>query len=165
MTLHFESESRAVLPFDSEALGKEIFSAFLDYVNCPYEAEVSLLLTTDDEIQRVNLKTRGIDKSTDVLSFPMNEFSVAGDFSFLEAEPCAFHPESGELILGDILISTEHIKNQAEEYGHSQKREFSFLMVHSLFHLIGYDHMEPEDAAVMEEKQKSFLHSLGIERT
>lgn len=165
MTLHFESESQTSFSFDCEALGKEIFSAFLDYVNCPYEAEVSLLLTTDEEIQKVNRETRNMDKSTDVLSFPMNEFPIAGDFSFLESEPYAFHPESGELILGDILISTEHIKNQAAEYGHSERREFSFLMVHSLFHLIGYDHIAPEDAVIMEEKQKSFLHALGIERT
>ncbi len=165
MTLYFENESKDAFPFDCEALGNQIFSAFMDYVNCPYEAEVSLLLTTSQTICEINLEKRNINRPTDVLSFPMNDFPIAGDFAFLEDEPWAFHPESGELLLGDIIISAAHIKSQAAEYGHSEKREFAFLMVHSLLHLIGYDHVLQEEAAIMEEIQKNFLDFLGIKRT
>ena len=75
-----------------------------------------------------------------------------------------FHPETGELLLGDIVISAEKVLEQAAEYGHSVKREYAFLIAHSMLHLSGYDHMEPEEAAVMEQKQREILETLGITR-
>lgn len=166
MTIYFENESETDFSpeFNPETLSSDILNAFLDYVKCPYEAEVSLMLVTEAKIQEINLEMREIDSPTDVLSFPMNEFPCAGDFSHLESMPDAFHPESGELLLGDIVISAEHIKKQAEAYGHSRKREFAFLMVHSLLHLIGYDHMEETERDRMEEIQRKFLSYIGIER-
>lgn len=166
MTIYFENESETKFSpdFSPETLSREILDAFLDYVKCPYEAEISLLLVSEKKIQEINEEMRKINNATDVLSFPMNEFPCAGEFSHLETLPGAFHPETGELLLGDIVISAEHIKKQAEAYGHSQKREFAFLMTHSLFHLIGYDHMEEAERNHMEELQRKFLSFIGIER-
>lgn len=166
MTIYFENESGVDFSpeFNPENICSEVFEAFLDYSDCPYEAEISLILVTDKKIWEINREIRNMDKATDVLSFPMNEFPLAGDFSHLENMPDAFHPETGELLLGDIIISTEHVEKQAEEYGHSRKREFAFLLVHSLLHLIGYDHMEEKDRNIMEEKQREFLSFIGIER-
>jgi probable rRNA maturation factor len=81
-----------------------------------------------------------------------------------EDEADYFDPDSGELVLGDIIISADRAEEQAREYGHSLLREYAFLMAHSLFHLCGYDHMMPEEAAVMEEKQEAVLTKLGITR-
>lgn len=75
-----------------------------------------------------------------------------------------FGPDTGELVLGDIMISVDKVREQAESYGHSTKREFAFLVAHSMLHLCGYDHMEPEEAEVMEQKQEELLTGLGITR-
>lgn len=164
MTFHFENESPDTFSFSCQELGSEIFEYTMDFTHCPYEADVSLLLTTDEEIHRINKEQRNIDKATDVLSFPMNQFETPGDFDWLEEAEDAFEPDTGELLLGDIVISTEHVKAQAAEYEHSEKREFAFLIVHSLLHLIGYDHMTEEDAKVMEALQKEILEKFGISR-
>ena len=113
----------------------------------------------------MNLEQRGIDRPTDVLSFPMIEYDAPGDFSVIDEETGdAFNPETGELMLGDIVISKEKVLSQAEEYGHSPKREYAFLIAHSMLHLSGYDHMEEDEAKVMEAKQEQVLASLGITR-
>lgn len=166
MTLFYENECcEDFCPdFDANELANQILNEFLDFVDCPYESEVSLMIVDDETIRAINKDMRNMDKSTDVLSFPMNDYPEPGDFSEIEETPDAFHPESGELLLGDIVISYEHLKNQAVEYGHSMKREFAFLMVHSLLHLIGYDHMEEEERILMEKKQKEFLNNIGITR-
>lgn len=164
MTLYFEDEGEITLPIPCEQIAKEVTEAVLDYVGCPYEAEVNLLLTTDEEIHRMNREFRGIDRPTDVLSFPMIDYDEPGEFDFLEDQDDCFHPETGELVLGDIVISKEKVISQAEEYGHSIKREFAFLIVHSMLHLTGYDHIEEEDRIVMEAKQKEVLALLQISR-
>lgn len=82
----------------------------------------------------------------------------------MEEDDSAFDPESGELVLGDIVISKERVIAQAEEYGHSIRREYAFLIAHSMLHLMGYDHMEEEERAVMEQKQRDILEQLGITR-
>ena len=107
---------------------------------------------------------RQIDRATDVLSFPMADYETPGDFSHLDEDAGLFHPDTGELMLGDIVISVDKVFEQAEEYGHSTEREFSFLFAHSMLHLLGYDHMEPDEAAVMEAKQAKALEDLGITR-
>lgn len=164
MTFHFENESPDTFSFPCEELGAKILDFVMDYMDCPYEADVSLLLTTDSEIHQINREQRNIDKPTDVLSFPMNDFCTAGDFDWLEEADDSFEPDTGELLLGDIVISTDHIKAQAKEFGHSEKREFAFLVVHSLLHLIGYDHMTEDDAKIMEDLQRDILDQLGITR-
>ena len=164
MTLNYETEYDGTFPFDPKDKAERVLEFTMDYLGCPYEADVNLLLTDDDAIHEINKEQRGIDRATDVLSFPMEDYPTPGDFTFLEEVSDCFHPESGELLLGDIVISGDRVVEQAENYGHSTLREFAFLMVHSLLHLMGYDHMEPEDAKIMEKKQAEILDSLGIKR-
>lgn len=164
MTLYLEEEGSLTLPLDCEALAKIVINAALDYEECPYEAEVNLLLTMNSEIRQMNFNFREIDRATDVLSFPMVSYETPGVFDFLEANDSYFHPESGELILGDIVISKEKVLEQAKEYGHSPEREFAFLIAHSMLHLLGYDHIAEEERHVMETKQKEILAQLGISR-
>lgn len=165
MTINLEKECGTEFPFDCEQTARKVTEAFLDYVNCPYEAEVSVLLTTDEEIRAINREQRKIDRATDVLSFPMTQYPLPGDFAFLEREQTdCFHPDSGELMLGDIVISADHLAAQSAQYGHSLLREYAFLITHSLFHLIGYDHETEAEAAVMEQKQDDVLNRIGILR-
>ena len=164
MALFFEEEGSLRLPLPCEELAREVVDAALDYVGCPYEAQVNLLLTTDEQIHEMNRQFRGIDRPTDVLSFPMVEYEAPGEFGFLEDEEDCFDPESGELVLGDIVISKERVLEQAAAYGHSPKREFAFLIAHSVLHLTGYDHIGEEERLVMEQKQREILEQLGILR-
>ena len=118
---------------------------------------ITITLTTPSKIRKINNEYRQIDRATDVLSFPMFEKSELdkkienNDFLY-------------EDILGDIIISVEKVQEQAKAYGHSEKREFAFLIVHSMLHLFGYDHMTPEDAAIMEPKQREILEAMNISR-
>lgn len=164
MTLHYESEYEKELPFDVKELAEKLLAFTMDDLECPYEAEVNLLLTDDAGIHEINREQRNIDRPTDVLSFPMTDYDRPGDFSILEKAADCFHPETGELMLGDIVISGDRVFAQAESYGHSPLREFAFLMVHSLLHLTGFDHMESEDAVVMERRQADILQKMGIHR-
>lgn len=164
MTLNFESEYEKAFPFDPKETAGRLLLFTMDYLGCPYEAEANLLLTDDRGIHEINREQRGIDHPTDVLSFPMTEYENPGMFDFLEEADDCFHPETGELMLGDIVISGDKVFEQAENYGHSALREFAFLVVHSLLHLTGFDHMQESEAAVMEKKQADILNSLGINR-
>ena len=164
MSIFIEEEGGTPLPFNAEEIAGNVIEAALEYENCPYEAEISVLLTTDEEIRKLNRSARGLDRPTDVLSFPMLEYDRPGDFSHAEEDESCFNPDTGELILGDIMISVPKLKEQAEAYGHSQLREYAFLIAHSLLHLMGYDHMEPEEAALMESRQREILEDLGITR-
>ena len=122
-------------------------------------------MTDNEGIHIINKEYRDIDRATDVLSFPMLSYETPGDFSFLMDEnDDDFNPDTGEAILGDIIISVDKVREQAEEYGHSELREFAFLITHSMLHLFGYDHMEPEEAKVMEDKQRQILDELSITR-
>ena len=165
MTILFEDESGADLQEDLQQLAALVAQEALEEVNCPYEAQISLMITDDEAIHDMNLRFRGIDAPTDVLSFPMLSFPSEGDFSFLEtAGADCFDPESGELLLGDIVISSDRVLAQAEEYGHSTRREFAFLVAHSVLHLCGYDHITGEQARIMEQLQEDILQNLGIGR-
>lgn len=164
MTVLFEEEGELTLPLECEELAQRVIEAAADYVECPYEAEVNLLLTMNEEIQEMNKNFREIDRATDVLSFPMVDYEEPGEFDFLEEAMEYFNPETGELMLGDIVISKEKVIAQAEEYGHSIEREYAFLIAHSMLHLFGYDHMEEEERQVMEAKQRDILEQLQILR-
>ena len=122
------------------------------------------MITDNEEIKRVNAEFRSINAPTDVLSFPMIPFETPADYSVVEDQDEYFDLDTDELLLGDVMISVDRVFSQAEEYGHSTEREFSFLFAHSMLHLLGYDHMEPEEAAVMEAKQAQALKALGINR-
>lgn len=164
MTLYFEEEGELTLPLACREIAEKVIETALDMTECPYEAEVSLLLTMDAQIQEMNMQFRGIERTTDVLSFPMVEYPAPGEFGFLEENEEYFNPESGELSLGDIVISKEKVISQADEYGHSILREYAFLIVHSVLHLTGYDHMEEDERREMEAKQDEIMKFLDILR-
>lgn len=167
MTSYVETEVDMEVEFDFniKEITDLVMNKILDMEKCPYEATVNLLLTDNSGIKDYNKQHRDIDSPTDVLSFPNVFFEVPGNFKYAEeSEYDCFDPDSGELILGDIIISAEKVRAQAESYGHSEKREFAFLVAHSMLHLCGYDHMTEQDAAIMEQKQDDALNSLGITR-
>jgi len=164
MTVEISYESKKDLDVPYKDIIERMVIAALDFEKCPYEAEVSVTVVDDDEICRINKEYRNIESSTDVLSFPFNEWETPGDFEGIEDSIDAFNPESGELLLGDIILSADHIENQALEYGHSRTRELAFLVVHSMLHLMGYDHMNDEERVIMEEKQRKILELEGISR-
>lgn len=164
MRIYLEEEGNLDLGLPYLELAEEVAEAVLDLEACPYESQVELLLTMNREIHEMNLEFRGIDRATDVLSFPMIDYEEAGTFDHLEENDSYFDPESGELMLGNIVISKEKVMEQAEEYGHSVKREYAFLIAHSMLHLLGYDHMEENEREVMEKKQRQVLEHLGITR-
>lgn len=165
MSLYIETETEISFSFDWEKLAEEVINFSMEHEAFPYEAEVNLTLTDNEGIHEINQSYRQIDRPTDVLSFPMLSYEKAGDFSKLEEDyDDNFNPDTGEIMLGDIVISVDKVREQAESYGHSEKREFTFLIVHSMLHLFGYDHMTPEEAAVMEAKQNEILNEMNIFR-
>ena len=164
MTIQIDYEAERKLDIDYEKLTAMIAEHILETENCPYDVSVNLVITDNEEIKRVNAEFRSIGAPTDVLSFPMIPFKTPADYSVIEDDDSYFDLDTDELILGDVMISVDKVYAQAEEYGHSVEREFSFLFAHSMLHLLGYDHMEPEEAAVMEAKQAKALEELGITR-
>lgn len=165
MSVNIERECERTYAFDADETIKTVVDAALDYVGCPYECSVNVLLTDDESIREMNRDFRNTDRATDVLSFPMIDYETPADFSMVEDAPEEYSdPDSGELLLGDIVISLERMEAQAEEYGHSIRREMAFLVAHSMLHLCGFDHMDDDERAVMEEKQEEILRRLGITR-
>lgn len=163
ITIEYEAQKQLDLPY--REIIEEIVLAAMDYEECPYEAEVNVILTDNPAIREINREHRQIDAPTDVLSFPMVDYERPSDFDHVEeAAEDYFNPETGELMLGDIVISVDKVEEQAEQYGHSQKRELAFLVAHSMLHLFGYDHMEDEERLVMEQKQREILESRGYTR-
>lgn len=164
MTITIEIETGTILDFDYQKTIQEVIAAALDYCDCPYESEVNVVLVDDDTIREINLEQRQIDAPTDVLSFPMVDYHEAGDFSHLEDLVEYFHPDTGELILGDIIISVDKLLEQSKEYNHSSKRELAFLTVHSMLHLFGYDHIGMDERNEMEALQTLILNQAGYTR-
>lgn len=151
--LFSDEQDKLTLDFDAVQLAEDCAREALIEEEIEDDAEVSLTFTDNAGIRELNKRYREIDRETDVLSFPM-----LGEDGF------EVNPETDALLLGDIVISLEKAKAQSEEYGHSMKREVAFLMAHSLFHLLGYDHMSPEEEAEMFAKQENVLRRLGITR-
>ena len=165
MTFYVENETDCEFPFSVEEIAKLVGEAVLDEEGCPYEVQVNVVVTDREGIRELNREFRGIDRETDVLSFPNLEFTKEGVFEIdVSREADYFDPDTGELILGDIMISADKVLEQAQSFGHSMKREFAFLMAHSMLHLCGYDHMEEADAERMECRQENILSGLGITR-
>lgn len=163
INIEYEAEKKLDLPFKD--IIEQVVLESLDYEQCPYEAEVNVVLTDNEEIQAVNKEYRGIDRPTDVLSFPMIDYEAPSQFEHVEeAAEDYFNPETGELMLGDIMISVDKVEEQAERYGHSITRELAFLVAHSMLHLFGYDHMEEAERLEMEGKQTEILERRGYLR-
>ena len=152
-----EQDKEAVTP-ELYALLKTVCEKVLEFEECDFDAEISITLVDNDAIREINREQRGIDKATDVLSFPMLEF----DDDVADAE---FDYDGDMVMLGDIVISLERAREQAIEYNHSFIREVAFLAVHSMLHLLGYDHVDSvEDERIMFEKQDRILNELNITR-
>ena len=144
-----------------EALLSRVIPAALEAEGVAVPCEVDVLLTDDAGIHQINLEQRQVDRPTDVLSFPMFEL-VPGE---PPADDADADPETGLLPLGDMVISLERARAQGEEYGHGVQREVAYLAVHSVLHLLGYDHMdEGPEKARMREREEAILNSLGITR-
>lgn len=153
----------------TEELVKELehtieFTLKEEEVNIPFE--ISLLFVDNDEIREINNETRNVDKETDVLSFPMLDYpkdrvfkDVYKNYEFDET-----YMDGEELVLGDIVLSLEKALEQSNEYNHSFKREASYLVVHSVLHLLGYDHMEEDEKKVMRKREEDILGQLDIKR-
>lgn len=122
---------------------------------------MNISFSSEDEIRRLNRDFRNVDSVTDVLSFPANDLTCPISKTGIT---CDMEVDDGMIFLGDIIICYERACEQAEEYGHSLKRELCFLALHGTLHLLGYDHIEPEDEAVMMSKQNDVLNRFGIER-
>lgn len=138
-----------------EELIQKAVEAALTYEEYPFDAEVEVLFASLEEIHEINKEQRGIDRPTDVLSFPMEEEPF-------NAEP---DPTTGAVFLGSMVLCPERAKSQAEEYGHSLEREIAFLTVHSILHLLGYDHeLGEEEEREMFLRQEEVLKGMGLTR-
>lgn len=165
MTILLEEETEVSFDFDYKTLANTVITAACDAEECPYEAEVNLTLVDNESIHKINWEYRQIDRPTDVLSFPMQTYETPADFSHAEDRvEDNFNPDTGELLLGDIVLSVEKVREQALAYGHSEKREFAFLILHSMLHLFGYDHETEQEREAMEHRQRCILDHLNITR-
>ena len=163
MSFYIEDNSNIDLNIDYNSLMNKISKIVLELEQCPYEIEVSLLLTNNEGIRNYNLEYRNMDKETDVLSFPAIAQLAPIDFNILSEGSNKFENfnlDTNELILGDIIISNEKIIEQANSYGNTIEYEFTFMLIHSFLHLLGYDHIELEERVIMEAKQKEVIAKL-----
>lgn len=165
MSVFFENEETVSVPESYPVIVRDIIDAALAYAECPYECEVNVVFTDNAGIQEMNRMFRNIDAPTDVLSFPMLEYEKPAVFEGLETHPEEyFNQDTGELMLGDIVLNVDRIAAQAEEYGHTKRRETAFLTAHSMLHLMGYDHIEDEERVRMEGIQEQILTKKGYTR-
>ncbi|MBQ1327092.1 MAG: rRNA maturation RNase YbeY [Eubacterium sp.] len=165
MTITITEDKELSYPEEFNTIIKDIIEYSIDYLNCPYECEVEVILTDNDGIHEINKAERQIDAPTDVLSFPMLDFNEPADLSLVEENPSEyFNPETGEMLLGDIVLNLDRVRSQALDFGHSEKREVAFLTAHSMLHLFGYDHMNDDEREVMERTQNDILNKRGYTR-
>ena len=153
MIYFLNDQDKFKISYSLKMLVRRAVLASLDYEGYCNRAEVSLTFTDNEGIKRLNKEFRNIDKETDVLSFPLTDYTGT--------DMCIDEPE---MSLGDIVISLERAAAQAEEFGHSFEREVAFLTVHSMLHLLGYDHVNSEDEELeMRRRQSEILAKMGLE--
>ncbi len=154
------------LPEEERPQWEELFEKVADTVlrseGVSLPTEVELNVVGDEEIHELNKEYRKVDRATDVLSFPLCNLVPGQAQEGLAEEET--DPESGRVCLGNIVLSWDHVQAQAKEYGHSIRREAAFLVIHSMLHLLGYDHMEAQEEQEMIARQKEILEILGIPR-
>ncbi|ATD54705.1 rRNA maturation RNase YbeY [Clostridium chauvoei] len=133
-------------------------------VNVPYQ--ISLLFVDNDEIRGINNETRNIDRETDVLSFPMLDYENGKVFKdmYIKNTFDETYMDGDELVLGDIVLSLERALEQSKEFNHSYERETCYLVIHSILHLLGYDHMEENEKVIMRKREEEILNKLNIKR-
>lgn len=163
--VNFEKEASLSADFDLIEVANEVTEVVLNEEGCEYECEIEILLTDEDTVRQINNEYRNIDKTTDVLSFPNVDWSEPSKFDSDEfLDEYLVNPDTGMIMLGQIVLNNSKIVSQALEYGHSIKREYAFLIAHSMLHLLGYDHMTKEEAMIMEKKQNDYLSMINITR-
>lgn len=162
--IYIDNKYKKPIEIDYQDIAFKVIEETESFVECPYDCEVNLLITDNIEIRSLNKETRDIDSPTDVLSFPALDYGKPADFSNVEEDDFNFNPESGELVLGDIVISYDKVIEQSKEYNHSEIREFAFLVAHSMLHLFGYDHLNDDERKSMESDQESILNNLNYRR-
>lgn len=163
--VNFENEIDFKTDFDLEDIANQVVDAVLKFEECPVECEVELLITDAESVHEINKEYREVDSTTDVLSFPNVDWDFPGDYeSDSFNDEFLIDPDTELTMLGQIVLNNERIISQAAEFGHSIKREYAFLIAHSMLHLLGYDHMEEDEAKVMEAKQKEYLDKIGLGR-
>lgn len=155
MTILIDNRTEEAFSLELSQTIEKIIIDSLAYEGFEIPCEVSVSIVNNEEIHQINRQFRDIDRATDVLSFPLLTYEE-GEIPDLN--------EKEEVLLGDIIISLERAREQAEEYGHSLKREIAFLTAHSMLHLLGYDHMEEEEEKEMFAKQREILNKAGIPR-
>ncbi|MEE3480669.1 MAG: rRNA maturation RNase YbeY [Lachnospiraceae bacterium] len=163
MSVLFTDECEENLGFPLEKTAEETVNAALSVEGFTVPAEVSVTLTTAEEVHELNRQYRDVDATTDVLSFPLLELEAGENYESHDFSE-DIDPDTGKVPLGDIVLNISRVKSQAKEYGHSVKREYSFLICHSMLHLLGYDHMEAGEREIMEEEQRKIMNTLGISR-
>lgn len=166
MTFYIENETEEEFGFDESGLIRTVCLEAFSSEGAPVDnASVNVLITDSEGIRQLNRDYRGIDSPTDVLSFPNIDFERPSDFTVPDERKADYtDPETGELLLGDIILNADRIFSQAEEFGHSVKREMAFLTAHSCLHLCGYDHMTSDEEKDMFSRQENILDRLGITR-
>ena len=148
MTIYYNYEAEQKLYIPWMNIISDVVTGTLEYMKFKKEAEVSVSVVDGEQIKELNRDFRNIDRVTDVLSFPIGDKN----------------PETGEIVLGDIVLCAEKVISQAQEFGHTRKRELAFLTCHSMLHLLGYDHIEEDDRLEMENLQRKILEKIGYTR-
>ena len=148
MTIYYNYEAKQKLYIPWMNIISDVVTGTLEYMKFKKEAEVSVSVVDGEQIKELNRDFRNIDRVTDVLSFPIGDKN----------------PETGEIVLGDIVLCAEKVISQAQEFGHTRKRELAFLTCHSMLHLLGYDHIEEDDRIEMENLQRKILEKIGYKR-
>ena len=148
MTIYYNYEAKQKLYIPWMNIISDVVTGTLEYMKFKKEAEVSVSVVDCEQIKELNRDFRNIDRVTDVLSFPIGDKN----------------PETGEIVLGDIVLCAEKVISQAQEFGHTRKRELAFLTCHSMLHLLGYDHIEEDDRIEMENLQRKILEKIGYTR-
>lgn len=158
MNIFIENETKEYFNFRGyKKLIETTIETVAEVKNIPEDLEVNVLIVEPETIKAINSENRGIDSVTDVLSFPYFDFDTPGNMD-------AIDDESDEVILGDIILCADRVVSQAKEFGHSQKRELAYLTVHSMLHLIGFDHMTEQDEKQMTAQADVIMDKLGISR-
>jgi len=157
-----DSQKKEPVTRDTVALIRRCIQTALRMEGIDFTTMVTVTLVDDEAIHELNREQRGVDRATDVLSFPLLDWH---DGIGAALEVWDRDPRNGAVLLGDVVISVEHVRAQAQEYGHSFDRECGYLTVHSIFHLLGYDHVDGEKRRrKMREKEENVLSALGLTR-
>ncbi|QAA31732.1 rRNA maturation RNase YbeY [Clostridium manihotivorum] len=159
-------QDKISLDKDFEKIIEDVIISALNEENVDRSCEISVIFVDNIAIKEINKETRNMDKETDVLSFPMLDYpkgKVYKDVYINYNFDASFFDEA-DLVLGDVVLSLEKAKEQSEEFNHSFTRECCYLVVHSILHLLGYDHMEEEEKSIMREREESILEKLNITR-